>query len=38
LLEKAALEDLPSQNVRGVEKPMKIYTIAELQPAAASTR
>jgi adenylate cyclase len=38
LLEKAALEDLPPQNVRGVEKPMKIYTIAELPSAAASAR
>jgi hypothetical protein len=38
LLEKIALEDLPPQNVRGVEKPMKIYTIAELPPVPASTR
>jgi adenylate cyclase len=31
LLEKTALEDLPPQSVRGVEKPMHVYSVAKLQ-------
>ncbi|MEY2556742.1 MAG: adenylate cyclase [Verrucomicrobiota bacterium] len=36
--EKTALEDLPPQMVRGVEKPMRVYAIAETPSATASTR
>jgi class 3 adenylate cyclase len=31
LLDKTALEDLPPQTVRGVEKPMQVYSVLESQ-------
>jgi class 3 adenylate cyclase len=37
LLEKNGLEELPPQTVRGVDKPMRIYSVVDVRPTGESS-
>ena len=38
LLDRTTLEELPPQTVRGVDKPMRVYSVADVTPAFRPVR